>query len=425
MLSIYALLLFAVPSNLMFSGLGALGRPSVLWGLVLFLWWVLVRLQTGEQDVTNGSQPVRWALVAFVVVVLISFAMAMMRGQPDDQSIPALTAVIRVLAWTGVALVAMDGIRTQNDVGRLGRILAIAAGLVALLGFAQFFTGTSLLDWMARIPGMSFDWGGIDSRGGYVRPAGTATHPLEFIATILGCLPIAIAAGVSGGLGASRPRRVQWWVAVVLILGISLVSISRSAVIGLVLVCVLLAPFLPRVYLWGGLIAVFAGVVVLIVLMPGVWNQTMLLFVGTSEDPSALSRTGGLERLPEFVMASPLLGVGFGTFFSRYYVFDNQWAALLVELGVVGTLTFAVLIGTALFSALQAVRSTPHPETRLLAGAVIAGTTTVAVLFLFFDGLSFPAASGLLFLLIGMAAALRRIALSDEDVRAAQSIAIV
>ncbi|UJP08880.1 O-antigen ligase family protein [Microbacterium sp. KUDC0406] len=425
MLTVYVVLLFAVPSNLMISGLGALGRPSVLWGLVLLLWWVLGRLQARDEDLTRVSQPVRWALLTFVVVVLISYAMAVLRGQPEDQGTPALTSVIRVLAWTGVALVAMDGVRTQNDIGRLARGLAIGAGLVAALGFAQFFMGASLLEWMATIPGMTFDWGGIDFRGGYIRPAGTATHPLEFVATVLGCLPIAIAAGASGGFNAKPPRRLLWWTIVVLILGICLVSISRSAIIGVVVAGVLVAPFLPRAYRWGGVIVAFAGLGALIVLMPGVWQQTMGLFIGASDDPSALSRTGGLERLPEFVMASPILGVGLGTFFSRYYVFDNQWAALLVELGVAGTAVFAVMILTALVGVAQAAHRTVFAETKLLAGGVFAGTATVAVLFLFFDGLSFPAVSGLLFLLIGISAALRRIALSDEQLRFVQPIATV
>ena len=415
MLTVYIVLLFAIPSNITITGMGTIGRPSVLWGLLLLLWWGVGRLQARVEDVPLPRQPVRWALALFVLIVLVGSAAALLRGQPSDQVSVGITALVRLASWCGIALVAMDGIRTHNDATRLVKLLSVAVGLTAVLGLGQVVTGTSLLDWLTSVPGLSYDWGGIDTRGSFIRASGTSTHPLEFIASTTAILPVAIALAVSGGFRAPPRNRIAWWSIVAVIMLISLISISRSAIIGLVLACVLIAPALPRVYRWGGIVVGLMAVSAVVIISPGVWAATTSLFFDASEDPSAQSRTGGLERLPDFMSTSPIIGQGWGMFTSRYYVFDNQWAGLLVEVGVLGALTMFVLIACAAGSALFAVRSSPFADTRLMGASINAAVIVLGVLFIFFDGFSFPIAGGLLFLLVGMAAALRGIAVSDAS----------
>ena len=45
MLTVYLVLLLAIPSGVTITALGALGRPSMIWGLVLMAWWAVSRLQ--------------------------------------------------------------------------------------------------------------------------------------------------------------------------------------------------------------------------------------------------------------------------------------------------------------------------------------------------------------------------------------------
>jgi hypothetical protein len=82
MLTVYLVLLLGVPSTVTIAGLGAYGRPSFLWGLVLAGWWLVSRLQGRGIDVVPVAQPIRHAFGAFLAVALVSFAMAMFRGQP-------------------------------------------------------------------------------------------------------------------------------------------------------------------------------------------------------------------------------------------------------------------------------------------------------------------------------------------------------
>lgn len=416
MLTVYIVLLFAIPSSTTIAALGGVGRPSVLWGLVLLFWWVLSRLQARDHAAPPVAQPVRWAFAAFVVVVLVSFAAAMLRGQPADQISPATTALLRLASWSGVLLVAMDGIDTYADAAKLVRRLALAGAALAALGLAQFVTGQTLLDWVGLIPGLSVDTSGVATRGAFTRAAGTAIHPLEYGTAVVAALPLAITTAVNHGFR-NRPSRFAawWWLAVGVMLLASLVTVSRSAIIGLAVALVASLPAIPRTYRW--VVAVGGGVVAAAVfaLVPGMFGTLLNLFVGASDDPSTQSRTTALSRVPEFVASSPLFGQGFGTFLPRYYIFDNAWVLLTVELGILGLLCLIATVITAIGSAIWASRVSPFEDTKAMSRALAASLLTIAVLLLFFDGLSFPISAGLLFLTIGLAATMRTIAAADRS----------
>ncbi|MBO1769110.1 O-antigen ligase [Agrococcus sp. TF02-05] len=415
MVTTYLVLLFAVPSNLTIAALGSLGRPSTLWGLLLMLWWILTKFERRAHDPLPMRQPVRLAFGCLLVVALVSFAAALLRGQPADQVTPAMTSLLRLASWGGVLLVVMDGIDTHRDALRLASRIVLAGTLLSLLGIAQFATGESLLEWAAGLPGVAIDLGGVDNRGGFTRASGTATHPLEYTAAILAILPIAIARAVARGERAG----VQWssWVPVAAIAVAALLSVSRSAVIGLIIGVVALLPFLPRTYRWALGLGGGAAAVAVVIAVPGVLTTTLTLFTAAADDPSTTSRTDGLARVPDFLAPSPIIGQGFGTFLPRYYIFDNQWVLSTVELGVLGVTALAGIVVAAIVGAARARQASPVAEITFAAAATVASVFTIAVLFLFFDGLSFPIAAGLFFLLAGYSGALRGLPLKDAGAR--------
>ncbi|MET1044813.1 MAG: O-antigen ligase family protein [Microbacteriaceae bacterium] len=401
MLTVYLVLLLAVPSGVVVTALGSLGSPSLIWGLVLLGWWTISRLQNRGFDSRPIAQPVRFAFAAFVVIVLLSFAAAMLRGQPDDQVSPAFTALVRLLSWAGVLLVALDGIRTPSELVSMVRRIGIGAGLLATLGLLQFLTGQALVDFFGTIPGLSMV-GGIQERGGVIRASGTAIHPLEYATALNAALPLVIAAAISHGFQSRQsPGGLWWWLPVVLIAISSMVGVSRSAIIGFAVAVITMIPALPRGYRAAVVgMGTVLGVAVLAA-VPGLLSTTVRLFAGAASDPSTQSRTNGLERVPEFMSTSPLIGSGFGLFLPRYYIFDNQWVLLAIEVGILGVLAFLGFFGAAIWSALRAKRSS-HSDVRMLGHALAASMFNVAVLFAFFDGLSFPIAGGMLFILAGL-----------------------
>ncbi len=417
MLVVYVVLLFAIPSALTIGGLGSLGKPSLWWGLMLLLWWLLSRMQTRAKDVPQVRQPLVSMLGLVIVAALIAFAAAMMRGQPADQVSPAMTALVRLASWSGVFLVAVDGIRTHAEMRRLVRALSIAGGALAALGLAQFYTGQSFVDWMLNIPGVSADSGGLDTRGGFARASGTATHPLEY-ATALACtLPLAIVTAIAGGFRTDGARRaLRWWIPVVTITASSLVSVSRSAIIGLVVAVLATFPGVPRAYRWAVGVGGLVIATVIAVTVPGILTTMIALFTGAAEDPSTQSRTNALARVPEFISSSPVVGQGFGTFLPRYYIFDNQWVLLVVEIGILGITAFGLFALTAIGSAISARRQSDFADTKAVSTAFAASMLTIVVLFFFFDGLSFPIAAGLFFLIAGLCAAVRVVSAADANV---------
>lgn len=416
MLTVYIVLLFGVPSNLVITGLGSLGRPSVLWGLLLLLWWVIARLQARDVDVTPVSQPVRWALLALFVIALISFAAAMLRGQPADQVTTAITSLVRLLSWGGVVLVTIDGLRTLRDVERLVTRLVIGGTAIAVLGLAQFATGSTLLDVYGMIPGFTSEDAGVIARGGFTRPSGTATHPLEYSAAICAVLPLAVTLGVIRA-DAGRGRLPWTWIPAALIAFSALLSVSRSGMIGVVVALIASLPALPAAY--RGMVALggAAAAAVAVVAVPGLFGTVVGLFSTVDSDTSTLSRTNALARVPDFIASSPVIGLGFGTFLPRYYIFDNQWVLVLLELGILGVIAFAGAVVTAMWSAVSTVRRSPFADVAGLGRGIAGSIVTTAILFVFFDGLSFSMSAGVFFLLIGLSGAVRGVGHADERLR--------
>lgn len=411
---VYIVLLFAIPSNVTITSLGSFGRPAMLWGLVMLIFWALTRLQERTIDAPSPPQPVRLMFVLFLVVALVSFSAAMLRGQPADQISPLITSLFRLLSMGGVLLVIVDGVRTMRDVTRLMRFLAIASALLGVLALLQSLSGQSFLDFWSSTPGFSVGDGGIAERSGRIRPAATATHPLEFGTVLNGALPLCIAGALSRGFSWSREgaSSLWWWAAAGVLALVASMSVSRSSIIGLGVAVILMIPAVPprlRIpVIFGGLVAM-AG---LIAVVPGLAGSTLSLF--TSSDGSTMSRTGALDRLADFVAPSPLVGVGFGMFLPRYYVFDNAWAGLTVELGLFGVAAFAGLVIAAVWSAWNARNGTTSPDIRLSGHALAASTATAAVVFAFFDGLSFPMSAGFITVVMGLCAAVRSVAWAES-----------
>ncbi|GAA4167217.1 O-antigen ligase family protein [Gryllotalpicola koreensis] len=407
LLSLYAVLLLALPSSMYINGLNSLGRPSVLFGLALLLWWLLDQLSRNVAPAHHVHQPLRIALFGFLVVALVSYAFALLRGQPADQVSPATVSLETLLSLAGVTLVALDGITTLDGLRALiGRMVMLGSAIGAL-GLAQFATGRAFVD-MIVIPGMSGNVASVQSRDSFLRAAGTSSHPLEYAAVLCTCLPLAIALALDHALSPLRRRLA--WCGVIVMAAAAAVSVSRSALVGVALAVLLVIPALPsrlrRVFLIGavGMIAAIG------VLVPGMLSTMFSMFAGISNDSSAQSRSNGLAAGIHFVTHSPWVGLGFGTFLPRYYILDDEWMLIAIQLGILGLLGFAAVFATGMFSAYSA-RHGVHAdnEARTYGQALIAAIGGCAMLCASFDALSFAQSAGLFFLLPGLAGALRRI----------------
>ncbi|WP_138443657.1 O-antigen ligase family protein [Sinomonas susongensis] len=398
------LALCLVPSYLTFTVIGTVGRPATLLALGLFAWWLADKLRR-HVAVPWPFQPVRWALAAVVIAVLASYAGAMFRGLPGAEISPADTGLLLVAAWCGLCLVTHDGLRTMDDVIIMVRRIVTTGALMAALGLAQFITKTSLLAWIS-IPGMSGDTAGaIDQRGGFVRAAGTASHPLEYGLVLCAILPLALALALE-----DRERGVlaRWWPAAVIGTA-AVLSVSRSALIAAVVaIAVLFVSWSPRVRAAASLIG--CGILGLVyVSVPGFAGTLLGMFTGAAGDPSVSSRLNSYDVAFGMASRSPILGRGFGTLLPSYVYLDNEYLGVIVELGLVGLAAVLWFFATGIVCAWGSSRRARTPFQQQLGSAIAAALCASAVSFTFFDALSFPLSAAFTFMLLGLAGAYHRV----------------
>jgi hypothetical protein len=405
LLTVYVVLLYAVPSNRSIANLGTAGSLAVLWAAGLAILWLLVQVQLGARPLSR-STPVRVAFSLFVVAVLISYLSAMTRAIPSDEVSVADTGLIRVIAWAGIVFIANDGISDLARLLTLARRMVTAGAVLATLGIVQFFTKASWLD-LIPTPGLQpvTGYAAVEVRGGLVRSAGTAVHPLEFAMVLAMVLPLALTLALR-----ERQRQAVWrWLPVLLIiLGLAL-SGSRSALVGMFAGLIVLIPTWSARVRWRLALAAVAIVGVVYVISPRVVTNMRYMFLAVFDDPSVTSRSDSFALLWHLVGLNPMVGRGLGTFLPRYRILDNQYVLLLLEVGLVGLILFLVVGAASIVCAVTGANRSAHTASGdlgfALAGSVTAGLVALSL----FDALSFPQSAGTLVLVFGLCGAYWRL----------------
>ena len=403
-LTIYVALLLFVPTRLVFGPLGSAGAPSMLFGLGSLVLWILIRIGAGRGG-WMAAQPIRIALGIFLVCVGITYVLAMSGPMPPAEISPADVALLALASWSGTLLLTHDNVPDRSRLETLIWRICVCGAIIALLGIVQVLTRQIWVDRIS-IPGLSGSAGyALNDRGGFPRPAGTATHPIEYGTLITMILPLALYVGFNR---IDRPLVIRWLPAAALAAVVPLTS-SRSAYLGAavgLLVCLIGWKRARRIRVLG---FVAVGVAAMSVVTPNLFKSIIGLFAGASDDPSIASRTDSYSLAVEFVLRKPVFGRGLGTFLPIYRIFDNQYLLLLVTVGVVGTLAFIALATTAIVTMVRLRLRHKDESTRDLAIALIAAIATGFICLLTFDAFAFPMTMGTLFLILGLAGAARRI----------------
>ena len=408
-LTIYLVLLCAIPSYLSLPVLGSVGRPSVLWGLAGIAWWLFFRLQRVTSLSTASWYP-KVAALLFFSSIMLSSAISNLMGQPAHLSTTSQSSLIRTLSWAGVVLVAIDGIPNKERLLVLLRRVTFIGALMALLGLAQFFTKEALIDQIV-FPGFVVDEGAgyTYDRGGFTRSAATAAHPLEYGAVLCFTIPLAfVLAHVDRQRGA-----VRRWTPLVLIAFASAISMSRSAIVGIALGLALVLPVIPaRLRLRAVLGAIGLGAA-LVIAVPGMIGTIRGLFLGISAEPSSVSRIDSAGQAVDIAVRHPFFGQGLSAFNPTELILDNQVLLMFIELGTFGVLTFSLFLFCSFIAGWHVAKVSRGKEWKFIGPPVSAGIASGATTFLFFDGLSFGISAGLLFLMMGIGGSLPRLQAHD------------
>ena len=281
------------------------------------------------------------------------------------------------------------------------------ASVIAAVGIAQFATGFDLANYIV-IPGLSRQVAFADllSRDGLNRPSATTAQPLELAAVLALTLPLALHQARYAPPG----RRFRRWLQVALIGTAMLLTVSRSAVLGLMVITLLLIPTWPKRQrrLTYPVLAGATGALWLAV--PGLFPLLYELFAETGGESSSVSRVDAYSSAAPFITAHPWLGSGFGTFLPQTYFFvDDQYLTSLIETGVLGLLVTLGLFCLGWCLARSTRQSCADDQARDLLQCLAASVATVAISFATFDAFGFAAFSGMTFLLLGSIAAAWRL----------------
>jgi hypothetical protein len=405
-LTIGLILTCAIPSNLTISALGSIGRPGLLWFLAALLWWGWQQVQR-PFPLLVGSQPSRRLLFLFLGAVLTTYALTNFAGLPPDEARAADSGLLRALSWAGLFLIANDGIINREKLLVLLHRVVLVGTAMAAFGLIQFLTGESFVS-AIHIPGFSVgaDADNIHLRAGFLRAAGTATHPLEYGVVLCMSLPLALTLALSEEKG----RSISRWFCVGVILAASALSVSRSTFIGIAVVFLVLLPSWSKAARLRAVFVFVAASLAVYLFVPGMVGTVRGLFEGLLGDSSTQSRTNSYSIVLEIAARNGVFGRGFGTFLPKYRILDNEYLLLLIDVGFFGLLAFLLFILSGIYCSVRARTLLTDPILSRMGVALASSLAAAGVMFAFFDALSFPMAAAFMFLVVGIAGALWRIA---------------
>ncbi|WP_167137883.1 O-antigen ligase family protein [Diaminobutyricimonas sp. TR449] len=402
LVSAYVIALLAIPANLTVPPLGSVGTPAVIIGLGALMWWISAQMNKSRATL-SPSQPVRRSMIWFTVAVLVSYVAATTRPIEAVELSGSDRGLLLIASCLGIVLLASDGLRSVSEIEQSLRVLVALGGLVAVLGVTQFVTGQPIIDGI-QIPGLSPNntIQNITDRDGFVRAAGTSTHPIEFGVALSMILPLAL------HLAFADPTRnllARWFPIAAIAVAVP-ITISRSALVGVVVGLVMILPSWPRHRRHMGYLAIGVLAVGIYLTIPGMLGTLTKMFTGIGEDGSAASRVDSYALAFDFIARSPIIGRGLSTFLPQYRILDNQYLGLLIEVGIVGTVALLAVFFVAIRTALITRRRSADERTRSLALALAAAVAAGACSFATFDAFGFPQVSCVVFLCIGMIGAL-------------------
>jgi polysaccharide biosynthesis protein PslJ len=412
--AIMIVLLTVFPTVLVVPNTSAdIGRPAVILCMGMFCWWLGSRCH--PRLVMAGPQPIRWAVLIFMLSLLVSYAAGFQRGLTAMESNAADRLLLSMIAFIGAVLLAADGPPNWDRMLVALKVFVWCAVFMSLIGMLQAVLPFDPVEYLT-VPGLQAgDLIGLQARGSGVRVAATTTHYLELCGTLALAWPVAL--HLATHADTPRLRRRYLVASVVITVGI-LETISRTGIVAIVIATAILMPLWSWRKRYNTLVLGVGVFAVLAVVTPSMARTVFNLFADASDDPSITARTERLALVGFYFPQHPWLGRGSGTWVPPMYQYlDNQWMRTALENGVVGVAALALLHLTALMLALTAFRRARTPADRHLCLALVAVQVMAIFIAYTFDVLAYSTYTTMLGIMTGLCGAAWRFTHPTRKVR--------
>lgn len=402
-----------IPAKLVFEPLGGSATPAILLGVLAFgIWWVGRIVPLGF---ARDPNPVRVAALVFAWVQVAAWGATFTRPVQGIEIRAADRGLITILGAVGICLLVLDGVTSRDRLETLLRRLVLFGCVLAAFGIVQFIFGYDITEHVSLPVLKEASEGTIQlgERSDFRRVGGTTLHPIEFGVVLAMIFPIALYLAFDA---ATKAHRKFGMFAAVFIGSALPMSISRSAFVALGVSLLIMVPSwnVRRIVNFGG-IAVVAAVAIRVA-FPGLLGTVRSLFTSIFVDTSITHRGDYANDVGGFIRQAPFFGRGLHTYLPEFFsTFDNQYFLSVVETGILGLLALVAFWVTGFLTARGAVRRAIDPQTKSLAAAVSAACAVPIVTSATFDFLSFPVATTVAFLLVGVSGACWRITKQEQE----------
>ena len=418
---------------------------ALLSGLLLVIFFIPIRRYALPGGLPFQLEPYR-ILIAFIAAgwiasLLVDPRVRLRRSQFDGPLLAITLSICASIVWNHGRISALG---VQSDVTKrltfflsfllivylftslvrsyaaldsIVRTLVGAGGLLALAALIESATRYNVFNHLQghlpllRFQGLPYSLLAQDIRGGRLRVYASSEHPIALGALFAMLIPLAVYV--------ARTHGRRWWPIVTLLFLGSLATVSRTAIMMLIVI-VLMYVWLRRRevrVLWP---LILPALVVVHLALPGTLGSLSKSFFpagGLIQQQSQGANTRGSGRIADIGPAldewskNSLFGEGFGsrvtdkTSHHNASILDDQWLETLLEIGIVGALAWLWLF-VAFVRRLAREAREDQTERGWLAVALAAGPCSYAVGMATYDALSFVQVTVMLFVFLGLGGAL-------------------
>ena len=356
---------------------------------------------------TGFEAPLAFILFAIVGSDIVNSARIAELGVHSDV-IKRLTFFISFFL---VVLMVNWLIRRQDDIDLVLRTLVAGGGVLAVFAIFEALTGYNIFNHLSSfVPVLrtaDIPWSLLHPTG-HLRVYASAEHPIALGAAFVMIMPF-------GFYLALKTKQYRWWIYTLLLLLGALATVSRTAVVMLVVTAVVFARHRPKEMkrLWP---AVLPLLIVVHLALPGTIGSLKDGFFpsgGLIAQQKEGAGTRGSGRIADLGPSlrewkeRPILGQGFGTRIvdkerQNAPILDDQWLGTLLETGAAGFVAWVWLFVLFARRMGRAARKLSDRDDALLFSCFTAAVASFAIGMAFYDAFSFIQVTFLMFILLGL-----------------------